>query len=113
MLQRIRDRIQGWIAGVIIALIAAAFFVFGLEYYIDRSSGGEATVAKVNGQVITQEQFKQFYQQIQRRQQEAQGGAPLSDAQSAQLKQFVLQQMIDNVAMTTAAADAGFAVSPE
>jgi len=113
MLQRIRERIQGWVAGVIIAIIAAAFLLFGLEYYIDRSSGGAATVAKVDGTAITQSEFTKLYQQVQRRQQQAQHGVPLSKEQSTQLKAFVLQQMVNKLAITRAAEKAGFAVSDQ
>ena len=38
MLQRIREKISGWIAGVIIALVAGAFMLWGVQFYFEEKS---------------------------------------------------------------------------
>lgn len=52
MLQRIRDRAQGWIAKVIVALIAITFAFFGVESIIGAFTGQSDDVATVNGDAI-------------------------------------------------------------
>ena len=111
MLQKIRDKIQGWIAGVIIAIIAAAFMLFGVEYYLDRGASGSKTVATVDGTKITEQQLNSTYQQLERSQQRANHKAPLTAQMQQELKQYALQEMITNVALINAATKAGFRVS--
>jgi peptidyl-prolyl cis-trans isomerase D len=61
MLQQIRDRTTGLIAGFIVALIAIPFAFFGIESF--RSDGGDPVVAKVGGQKIYESQFKRAFDQ--------------------------------------------------
>lgn len=57
MLQRIRDKIQGVFAKVIIALIAIPFALFGVDVLFGNSSGPYA--AKVNGEAISEAALQQ------------------------------------------------------
>ncbi|WP_106477020.1 SurA N-terminal domain-containing protein [Phytohalomonas tamaricis] len=52
MLQRIRDRSQGWIAKIIVALIVITFAFFGVESIIGAFTGDSNDVATVNGEAI-------------------------------------------------------------
>ncbi|TJY60989.1 hypothetical protein E4T66_10110 [Sinimarinibacterium sp. CAU 1509] len=61
MLQQIRDRTTGLIAGFIVALIAIPFAFFGIDSF--RSDGGDPVVAKVGGQKIYESQFKRSFDQ--------------------------------------------------
>ncbi len=67
MLQQIRDRTSGLVAGFIVALIAIPFAFFGIESFT--SGGGDPVVAKVGDQKIRDSQFRnaydQRYQQLQ------------------------------------------------
>jgi len=110
MLQKIRDRIQGWFAGVIIAIIAGAFMLFGIESYIGGGANDSSTIATIDGEKITERQLNQAYQSLKRNQQLAQGGATLSAPARQQLKQIALQNIISNTALSNAATDAGFHV---
>lgn len=111
MLQNIREHIQGWIAGVIIVLLAAAFLLWGVQYYVEASSGQRASVAKVNGTKITEMELQQAYQQLLRRQREMSGNNNFTASEKKQLKQMALQQLISSLALQQSAKDAGLMVS--
>ena len=49
MLQTISKHTQGWIAWVVIIIIAAAFVLWGLEYYISQGGSKQSVIATVNG----------------------------------------------------------------
>ncbi len=111
MLQKIRDHIQGWIAGTIIAILAVAFFAWGIQYYITQGTGKGRAVAKVNGRKITEKDLETLYARIARQQQRATGSGTLSSEMQKQLKQYALQNLISKTALIQDADDAGFRVS--
>ena len=113
MLQRIRDRIQGWIAGVIIVLVGLAFVLWGVDRYIEGGSGDTAEVAKVDGIKITEKQVNNLAHQIEREQVAAQQGAALTPEQQQQVKEFALQNIITQTALLHAAREAGFRVNQQ
>ncbi|MFT3931346.1 MAG: SurA N-terminal domain-containing protein [Spongiibacteraceae bacterium] len=57
MLQNIRDKAQGTVAKILIALIVVPFAIFGIESLV--GSGGPVEVAKVNGDKITEQELQQ------------------------------------------------------
>jgi peptidyl-prolyl cis-trans isomerase D len=61
MLQQIRERTTGLIAGFIVALIAIPFAFFGIESF--SPSGGDPVLAKVGDQKIHESQFRRQYEQ--------------------------------------------------
>jgi len=61
MLQQIRDRTSGIVAGFIVALLVVPFAFFGIETF--NSGGGDPVVAKVGSQKIRQSQFQHSYDQ--------------------------------------------------
>ncbi|HSW11445.1 MAG TPA: SurA N-terminal domain-containing protein [Solimonas sp.] len=61
MLQQIRDRTSGIVAGFIVALLVVPFAFFGIETF--NSGGGDPVVAKVGSQKIRQSQFQHAYDQ--------------------------------------------------
>jgi hypothetical protein len=54
MLSAIRNKIKGWIAYTIIALIIVPFALFGVNEY---STGTNIVVASVNGEDLSKEEF--------------------------------------------------------
>lgn len=101
MLQKIGERIQGWIAWVVVAIIAVAFVLFGLEYYLSRSGAQQTTVASVNGVNIDARQVENAYNALQRTY--VRQGMALNEQQQKQLKNIALQQLIlDQVLLQTA-----------
>lgn len=111
MLQKISDRIQGWVAGVIVAVIAAVFGLWGIEYYITQGPNGSKPVATVDGQKITEKQLKLLTRQIQQRVMAAQPNTSITVEQQKQIQSLALQQLISKTALLRAATKAGFNVS--
>ncbi|QHS09218.1 SurA N-terminal domain-containing protein [Sinimarinibacterium sp. NLF-5-8] len=61
MLQQIRDRTSGLIAGFVVALVSVPFAFWGIDSF--NSGGGDPVVAKVGDQKIHDSQFRQQYDQ--------------------------------------------------
>ena len=59
MLQKIREKITGWVAGVIIGAIALSFIFWGVG---DFGAAGRDAVAVVNGDEIPRREFEAAYQ---------------------------------------------------
>lgn len=110
MLQRIRDRVSGWIAGVIIALVAGAFILFGVEYYFDQGAVNQGEVAKINGVTITENQVNEAFSHLEKQMMIAMHGQPLTDALSKQLKNYALQSLVTQTALFTTFEKEGFRV---
>lgn len=62
MLQMLNERLKGVISWVIAVLIGFTFALFGLDYYMQ--SHVSATMATINGQVISKQDFEHQYQRI-------------------------------------------------
>jgi len=92
MLQGIRDRTQGWIAGVIISLLILSFGLWGIHSYFV-GGGVNSTVAEVNGVEITKSQLGVAYERL-RRQVQASNYDITSNAEAG-LKTRALQSLID------------------
>ncbi|MBU0743918.1 MAG: SurA N-terminal domain-containing protein [Gammaproteobacteria bacterium] len=93
MLQAMRDKIQGLVAGVIAGLIALTFVLWGVQNYLQ--SGTSNVVAKVNGQEITQEQLRLAYERVKRNEMLRFGpGFSFDQKVQAKIKQDILQQLI-------------------
>lgn len=108
MLQRIGERIKGWIAGVIIALVAGAFVFWGIEFYFEQSGQSHQVAATVNGVKISNQQLQQDFSDFQRQQMSMNGGHSLSPQMQKQLKAYVLQNLVTNAALLTTLRQEGF-----
>ena len=108
MLQKIRDRITGWVAGLIFFFIAVAFALWG----IDIGGANQNFVAKVNGDDISLSQFRRQYQsRLIRLQQLYQIDLPdeLRDAEEVRL----LEQFIEREVVRQQAERRGFRVGDD
>ncbi len=63
MLQAIREKVKGWVAYTIIALLVVPFATVGVYNYV--TGGSDPTVAEVNGDEITRRQLDYAVQQYQ------------------------------------------------
>ncbi len=105
LLEAIRERAQGWIARVILGLIALTFAVWGVEGYFS-SNGKEPPAAKVNDEEISQREFiKTLKEQGEALQ--AQMGGKVDDKT---LRAKVMEQLVNTSLLSQAAQKAGFAV---
>ncbi|MCX7120896.1 MAG: SurA N-terminal domain-containing protein [Gammaproteobacteria bacterium] len=110
MLQKIRDKITGWIAGVIIALVAGAFMLWGIESYFQQGSGDQNTAATVNSVEVTNAQVNNAFSEIQKQVLAESKGRPLDDQMTQQLKSYALQSLITQTALITTFTNEGFRV---
>ncbi len=101
MLEAIRDRAQGWIAKVILALLIIPFALWGVDSYFS-GTGKEAPAAKIDDHEITQREFTKALQE----QRESLGGA----VDDAALRQRVMDQLINTRLLAVRAREAGFSI---
>jgi peptidyl-prolyl cis-trans isomerase D len=106
MLEAIRDRAQGWIAKVILALITIPFALWGIDSYFHNSGGGDV-VADVGKAKIFRQEFSEALQSEadQLRQSQGEKFDP-SITQSKAFREAVLNSLIDRKALLLAAQDA-------
>ena len=110
MLQTIRERLTGWVAGAVIVIIGLALVVSFGNMNTDVITANVA--ATVNGDEIPMVEFRQVYQNQLLRQQEAfQGGLPA--ALQEQLQRNVLEGMIQNRVVAGYVSDHGYRVSDQ
>ena len=110
MLQNLRAHIQGWVAGLIASVLCLAFALWGVEYYIGNTTN-KVVVAKVNGESINKDQWDTAYAHALQSQQMPTDLA-LSEIFQAQLRQQVLQGLIQQTVLRKAAEKAGYVISP-
>ncbi len=107
MLQSIRDRTQGWIAGIIISILILSFALWGIHSYF--MGGGVSTVvASVDGVDITKGQLAIAYERL-RRQVQTQLN---SNDENAGLKDRALQALINIQVLKQASVQQNYYVSP-
>lgn len=108
MLQTIRDKITGWVAGLFLGAIGVVFVFWGIDF----QSGAAAFAAKVDGETIPAETVRRAWQQRQSQlQQMLRNELPPEMAkaqQTALLDQFVQQSLL-----TQRAQDLGYKVSDQ
>ena len=73
MLQSIRDRAQGLVAGVIVLLLCLTFALWGIQQYLNAAH--TVAVAKVDGEDITLQEFQTSFQRLRQRAQAELGQA--------------------------------------
>lgn len=107
MLQRLRDKAQGWAAWVIIGMIAVTFVLFGTGSLFDTNSR-QQVVAKVNGTKITSQELDTVYLRYSHQP----GAESLSALDPNAVKKELLQAMIEETIMVKTAFDLGMRISP-
>ncbi len=110
MLQTIRSKTHGVVAWIVIILIGFVFAIWGIEGFFSSNAN---QVAKVNGQVITEQELQRTYQQISRQQQlmrAMQGGPAIDDAE---LQQQALMGLVSEKMLSSVATKQGFAVGKD
>jgi len=106
MLQRIRDRITGWVAGAIIALIAIVFIFWGIDFQAALGS----YAARVNGEKIPLATVQRAWQdRLSQLQQSIRGQLP--DAVIASQQAALLDEYVRNALLTQRADDLGYRTS--
>jgi peptidyl-prolyl cis-trans isomerase D len=110
MLQEIREKTQGWIAGTIISIIILSFALWGIHSYF--VSGVSTTVASVNGIDISKEQLTVAYDRL-RRQMQAQYGSAVTPKDEPTLKERALRSLVDIEILKQASVSQGFLITDQ
>ncbi|WP_438767430.1 SurA N-terminal domain-containing protein [Kushneria sp. TE3] len=107
MLQKIRDRAQGWIARIIVALIALTFTLFGAESLLSYFNGSQRDeAASVNGETISRQTLDIEVQRAVRS-----GRVP--PEQQNEARRAILDSLITRTAMEQYARDGGMSFSDQ
>jgi len=111
MLSFIRDRAQGWIAWVIVGLLIIPFALWGVNEYV--GNGGKLVAATVNDTEIGQREFQQAFYAQRSRMQQMLGGQYDTQLFDPQIKQRVINELIDRELLLQSADELGFRVSDQ
>ena len=104
LLQNIHDKAKGWIAYVIVGLIAIPFALFGINQYFD--GGSKLIAATVNGEDIPVQQVQDALQNIKQ-----QFGGQLPPGMDESLKQTALDTVINETLKRQSVRNGGFLAS--
>ena len=111
MLNFIRERAQGWIAWVIVGLLIIPFALWGINQYF--GNGGKLVAANVNGKEISQREFQQDFYQQRSRMQQMLGGQYDAQLFDPQIKQRVINDLVDRELLLQNADSMGYRVSDQ
>ncbi|HSW93866.1 MAG TPA: SurA N-terminal domain-containing protein [Gammaproteobacteria bacterium] len=112
MLQSIRDKTHGWIAGIIVSLLIFSFAMWGIHSYF-QGSGDNNVVAKVNGVEITKYQLGAAYERLRRQVQMQSGTAQLPAGADIDLKKRALQALIHVQVLEQASFADQYRITPD
>jgi peptidyl-prolyl cis-trans isomerase D len=112
MLQLLRGKKSDLFVKIALVLITIGFSFFGIEsYFVSNTSNA---VAKVGDSEISQDQFRDRFNQYRQRMQQMMGGA--ADAslfEKPEVKRQMLDQLVDEQVLLTANEQLGVSVPPE
>lgn len=112
MLQKLREKTTGWVAGIIVGILIIPFAFLGINDYF--SSRIETWVAKVGDRQISQQQFRDRLEQERARLRQQQGEAfDPSTLEDPLVKRQILDVMIDEELVLAAAERDGFVATDD
>lgn len=109
MLDTIRSLAKGWVGKALLALITIPFALFGIDSYLN-DAGGNVPIAEVNGNSISVQEYSYAMQNLRNRLQ-AEGKVDAAQLESPEVKQMVLDQLINKQLLTSEIKNANFAIS--
>ena len=110
MLQAIRDKTSGWIAGTIVSIIILTFALWGIHSYFT-GNGVSNVVAIVNGVDVSKDQLTMAYERLRRQVQTQYGTAALKEDNS--LKSRALNGIVELEVLKQSSIAHGFGVSDQ
>jgi peptidyl-prolyl cis-trans isomerase D len=113
MLQSMRERMQGIIMTVIVAIVCVAFAIWGIQYYL-RSGRDEQAAAKVNRHKITMREVNLEYERAKRRMISHTGKYPVLDQVAIlNLKKQIVSDLIKTYLLNNEIKNLGLNISDE
>jgi len=113
MLQRIRDRLHGTFAYVVLGPIVLVFVAWGAYGIVNLSVGGANYAAEADGGKVSLEEARNAWLQQQAQWQQRLGGAELPPPLRTQLQDQVLEGLVRNTLLTQRTRDLGYRVGHE
>ncbi|HEY8052328.1 MAG TPA: peptidyl-prolyl cis-trans isomerase [Steroidobacteraceae bacterium] len=110
MLQRIRDRLHGTFAYVVLGPIVLVFVAWGAYGIVNLSVGGANYAAEADGGKVSLEEARNAWLQQQAQWQQRLGGAELPPALRTQLQDQVLEGLVRNTLLTQRTQKLGYRV---
>lgn len=110
MLQRIRDRLHGPFAYVVLGPIVLVFVAWGAYGIVNLSVGGANYAAEADGGKVSLEEARNAWLQQQAQWQQRLGGAELPPPLRTQLQDQVLEGLVRNTLLTQRTHDLGYRV---
>jgi len=110
MLQRIRDRLHGTFAYVVLGPIVLVFVAWGAYGIVNLSVGGANYAAEADGGKVSLEEARNAWLQQQAQWQQRLGGAELPPPLRTQLQDQVLEGLVRNTLLTQRTHDLGYRV---
>lgn len=112
MLQLLREKTTGWVAVLIVGILAVPFAFFGVENYFTLDT--PTYVAKINKTEISQDQFRQRFEDYRSRMRQALGERyDAREFDTPIVKRQVLESLIDEEVLRQAADTYGLVVAPQ
>lgn len=111
MLDRIRSVAQGWVGKALLAAITVPFALFGIDSYLNQA-GNNATIAEVNGNDISVQEYANALQNLRNRLQ-SEGKVDAAQLDSPEVKSLVLNQLINKRVLSEEIKHAKYAISDE
>jgi len=109
MLDTIRSLAKGWVGKALLALITIPFALFGIDSYLN-DAGGNVPIAEVNGNSISVQEYSYAMQNLRNRLQ-AEGKVDAAQLETPEVKQMVLDQLINKQLLSSEIKNANFAIS--
>jgi peptidyl-prolyl cis-trans isomerase D len=109
MLDSIRSVAQGWVGKALLAAITIPFALFGIDSYLNQA-GNNATIAEVNGNDISVQEYANALQNLRNRLQ-SEGKVDAAQLDSPEVKSLVLDQLINKRVLSEEIRQAKYAIS--
>lgn len=109
MLQRLREKAQGWFAWIILGAVALTFVLFGTSSFFESAQGPDRSIAKVNGVSITAWEVEQAYHRAL----QSPGNEAIRHMDPVRVKQEIVDTLIEASILRQSASHLGLVVSPE
>ncbi len=109
MLQSMHEKVQGWLARVLIIVVCLSFALWGIQSYLHGGFGQNSTVATVGSTKISKQEFSRSLSKARRTYESKRG--PLNDQMLPQFKRVVLDRMVQKTAIKEGFKALGFSYS--
>jgi peptidyl-prolyl cis-trans isomerase D len=117
VMEKLREGSKSWVAKILLAAIILPFAFFGIQYYFDKGgiTSGDTVIKGGDGLVVTQGEFTDALKNRMEQMRASNRGQPLDDSllDNAQLRQQVMNGLINSKLLTAHANKVGLEIAPQ